>query len=226
MPNHIKNRLTVKASKELTAEIFSSIKSKYGAMDFNKILPMPKELKTEIHSGIETAVKYSLKMGYHENDLIGGMQRMNRDAQKSALEFNDKEWQQYIQCLNNVRKYGFVYWYDWSVKNWGTKWNAYSQNPKINTNECIYFETAWSAPIELIRLLSEKFPEAIIYLDYADEDTGSNTGNIVYEAGKITHKFQPKSQSEDGYKIYFELNPDDIENYVFVDGKYEYKDEE
>lgn len=45
---------------------------------------------------------------------------------------------------------GFTNWYDWSVANWNTKWNAYSVDEwKFNESTktaTLYFETAWNPP--------------------------------------------------------------------------------
>ena len=51
--------------------------------------------------------------------------------------------------------YGENNWYDWSIKNWGTKWN--SVDAEVHYNE-IYFQTAWSPCDPVIAALAEKFP--------------------------------------------------------------------
>ena len=46
------------------------------------------------------------------------------------------------------QKFGDNNWYDWSAKNWGTKWNAVEPNLDVD-NECkleYSFRTAWDAP--------------------------------------------------------------------------------
>lgn len=48
-------------------------------------------------------------------------------------------------------------WYDWRLKNWGTKWDAtiLSASRKKDT-ATLYFETAWSPPIEIYKVLEEE----------------------------------------------------------------------
>lgn len=48
-------------------------------------------------------------------------------------------------------------WYDWRIKNWGTKWDAtiLSASRKGET-ATLYFETAWAPPIEIYRVLEEE----------------------------------------------------------------------
>ena len=75
-------------------------------------------------------------------------------------------------------------WYDWHIKYWGTKWNAYDcyslgQGDSLVNSLTLVFSTAWSMPypvIERLHLLGFEFE-----LQYADEDYGSNCGIISYE---------------------------------------------
>ena len=51
-------------------------------------------------------------------------------------------------------KHGANNWYDWSIMNWGTKWNACNTEVELNKNVLNYtFETAWDAPREIVRAL-------------------------------------------------------------------------
>lgn len=144
----------------------------------------------------------------------------------NVKDFSEEDFNNFIQCIKNYRESGSTLWYEWSIKNWGTKWNAYGQNDNRNTKDIIYFQTAWSSPIKLIQQLSEMFPLVRIELSYADEDSGSNTGIILFENGEVLEVTQPESGSKEGYDIYFDLNPGSIDNYKLVDGNYIYVDED
>lgn len=58
--------------------------------------------------------------------------------------------------------FGSNNWYDWSVTNWGTKWNSYDvKYIKAIGNEDTYgstimvkFETAWSPPIPVLEAIA------------------------------------------------------------------------
>ncbi len=53
-------------------------------------------------------------------------------------------------------------WYSWSIANWGTKWNAYSQEDHPYWHEKTgwrYFETAWGAPMPIVHALAAKHAE-------------------------------------------------------------------
>lgn len=59
--------------------------------------------------------------------------------------------------------------YDWMVENWGTKWNV-EEDPDLNFNNetAIFFRTAWSPPIPVIKALAAMFPDIEFKLCYHD----------------------------------------------------------
>lgn len=77
-------------------------------------------------------------------------------------------------------KYGKDNWYDWSISNWGTKWNSYGYDgaytPQDFDGEHIEFQTAWSRPENVIAALAAKYPDLSFEHKWADEDFGYNTG--------------------------------------------------
>lgn len=62
-------------------------------------------------------------------------------------------------------------WYQWSIQNWGTKWNAYMGVTGLieDTYAIAHFETAWSPPLPVIDKLAEMFPKAHLRLIWCDE---------------------------------------------------------
>jgi hypothetical protein len=133
MPNHITN--IINAPKE----VLDSLLNNEGEVDFNNIIPMPKDQEDN--------------------------------------------------------------WYAWSCENWGTKWNAYDTY-RIDDDQ-ITFNTAWSAPIPFFEALSEKFPEYLIEVTYADEDMGHNCGTLTLEQGEVIESYIPKGGSKEAYELTF-----------------------
>lgn len=230
MPNHVTNRLTVTGETEEVKKLFNHIKGIYDdgtdrKIDFNKILPMPESLN--IVSGSLPEMAHRLLFGgskskYFINNAEDDQKRFSElsiDDQKEAAIGA-------IQYQDNFVKYGHTTWYSWCVDNWGTKWNAYGTGDKRDTENIIFFQTAWNAPIELISKLSEMFPKVRIELKYADEDSGSNTGRFVFEGGEQKTGIIYPGQSKEAYENCFEVNPGDREYYQLVNGRYEYKEEE
>lgn len=89
------------------------------------------------------------------------------------------------QDLNLIKKYGADNWYDWSVRNWGTKWNTGSVR-KTGVN-AVEFDTAWSTPEPALCELSKKYNTRVeVY--YADENLGHNCGYYAYENGNLVEE--------------------------------------
>jgi hypothetical protein len=82
-----------------------------------------------------------------------------------------------------MKQYGENNWYDWSRKNWGTKWNA-CESQTYRDEARVVFETAWSLAYPVLRKLSEKFPNTKMVVWYADEDIGNNCGKVTFLGGE------------------------------------------
>jgi len=101
------------------------------------------------------------------------------DAQK-ALE---------AQTKANVEKYGYGNWYDYSVGEWGTKWDVgddgatdvHPDGKMLHT----YFDSAWSPPIQAYEKLTE---------------LGFTVGAMYYEGG-----MSYAGVWEDGVDDYYDL---------------------
>ena len=96
-------------------------------------------------------------------------------------------------------------WYDWNVRNWGTKWDvSVEDNDKYPDTELIEesdngedqwlvyrFNTAWSPPHPVIQKLSKLVPNCVVTLDYEEEQgwggetefvNGNETAHSEYES--------------------------------------------
>lgn len=83
-------------------------------------------------------------------------------------------------------------WYDFNVRNWGTKWDVAVGNDEqypetelyeeSETQLCYKFNTAWSPPQPAIQNLSEQYPDVTFTLSY-EEETGWG-GEIEFNAGE------------------------------------------
>lgn len=88
-------------------------------------------------------------------------------------------------------------WYDWNVRNWGTKWDvAVSNDDKYPDTELVEegkngenyvvayrFNTAWSPAVPAIQKLSKQYPDLLFTFNY-EEETGWG-GEIEILKGKI-----------------------------------------
>jgi len=85
-------------------------------------------------------------------------------------------YETYIKGFFNVQRYGERDWYEWSIQNWSTKWNA-SNGYVDDSAKCITFETAWSMPENVLKEVCKYTPLRVLY---ADEDIGANCGMEDY----------------------------------------------
>lgn len=98
----------------------------------------------------------------------------------------------YIKGFFNIKRYKARDWYDWSIENWGTKWNAYDD---VIDDDVIEFSTAWSTPLPVLVEVSKRLKNVEINVDYADEDIGSNCGTLEILNGEV-NEFEPENPRE------------------------------
>lgn len=98
------------------------------------------------------------------------------------------------------RLYGENNWYDWSINNWGVKWNA--SNTYV-LNDGIYFDTPWSGVPELMHELSQMFPNSTIEYKFASEDMFMNTGKFIFNGENIQGGYH--NWNYGSYKLYNDL---------------------
>ena len=157
MPNHTTNHLRVTGPAESIAKMQEFAKGKEGALSCNSIIPMPEALRGTIKGS-----------GLANNETLE--ETHAREQREAKL----------------VELHGFDNWYDWSVANWGTKWDVYSlsDDPLVWDEEIngVYmgFYSAWSPPMAVIAELARRFPDLKFVLDYSDEG-GGYAGQAVYE---------------------------------------------
>lgn len=185
MPNHISHWMQGPKS------LLDSLRSEDREVDFNNIVPMPECLRDfspcegsksraagalglyrEERNEEESAMDYRLRMMGRGGFITCEVERLATEREQSEI----------VQCIKNYLECGYMSWYEWSCKHWGTKWNAY--NADRTSDDIIYFETAWNTPIDMWGALADKNPEADAYILFADEDVGgSNCGLVTISRG-------------------------------------------
>jgi len=123
-----------------------------------------------------------------------------------------------------VTKYGAKDWYDWNVKNWGTKWNvtasiysdSFERVPGYSTvtkpkDRVVKFEfdSAWSPPVAAVNMLAKQFPKLDFYHTY-DESGCDFSGYNMYSKGVCVKEVE--SDSFSSRRMYYEPE-DDIFDY-------------
>lgn len=205
MPNHITNILTLQGETEAIEKCLSEIagteKDDDGTIhrhliDFNSIIPMPPSLMITSGSSVRNAVALINNDENHFKGMLDypwvkdeGMTSVEEVKEYFKRTLTEKEMEEGRKAVHNEKEYGCRDWYDWSIKNWGTKWNAYDQI-KIEFGK-IQFDTAWSTPYPVMEKIAKKYPELSLIVEFADEDIGNNCGRYAFKYGILVEEYLP-----------------------------------
>ena len=133
----------------------------------NKFIPYPKKF--------EELDKMSKDI--HE------LESMTQKTQKEKTKLGK------LKILFNLKgnKDGFnIGGYRWCLDNWGTKWGLCEVELVMeDESELEYtFETAWSPPLPIVKVMGEMFPKLKFELRYFEGGSGFN-GLYIMEDGKV-----------------------------------------
>ena len=207
MANYVRNLVYLNGADIQT--VLDSVKSDTQAMDFNMLIPMPKELLIESSNRMEHSLDTVLYC--QEGKLTASLkdyyqkEKKADETLKTFLFRMAKEKNIYIalglKAYRNKNRYGYTDWYGWSVANWGTKWNA--MDSSVSENK-IVFDTAWSPASPVIAKLAGKFPDMTITHVWSDEDSGRHCGWTIYSGGREEDRYLAKDHTSEAYEIYEE----------------------
>lgn len=184
MPNYVINKIS--------SGHFAAL---WELRDFNNIIPMPLLLQ-DAESG---------SASYLFESLSAKGLSIAEIAQQVPFFSTPDKWKRTVKRYHYSKKvYGYLTWYEWALVNWGTKWNAlnFSASPGIGEIE---FQTAWSHPLPVIEALSRKYPDALLHVQYADEDIGYNVGQYSVKDGCFSDVYKVPDGSKEAFEIAFEL---------------------
>lgn len=213
MPNWISNEVRITGSKEELAKLKYAVKIDNEEFDFNGIIKRPKEL-----DGFSSPVRIISKTEFQiQEKKKGKIKEKIKDKVERGEELTKEESQGQFFGLggitkemqqNFIEKYGVDNWYDWTLQNWGVKWNSSSVSVLNNTDEelHVFFLTPWATPAGVFEAMSEKYPNLKISVGYADEDFGHNVGEFTFIGGVVTEVNQPKGGSYEAYKMALEYS--------------------
>lgn len=171
MPNYVKNIVAFQGSQEEIEKIFAFVGSEKEDLcfDFNKIIPMPESLNIEAGSLESFGDLYSLyidpnvtffgeghkqpelekAINNYKSEMYSKERYQTLDQIKDELNSRNMKLETALkigkQYFDNYTKYGSKTWFDWCIKNWGTKWNAC--DPIRISHNIVIFDTAWDCPL-------------------------------------------------------------------------------
>jgi hypothetical protein len=101
--------------------------------------------------------------------------------------------------IEEREKYGKNNWYDWSVENWGTKWNCCETvlSDEEEDKLSYYFDTAWDPCVPIAQAIAKKYG-VNVELIYADEDIGYHCGLVEFDenGNQINCEYYENNQQE------------------------------
>ena len=194
--------------------------------DFNKVIPMPDELRvpndgkplirshlnnylTMVNPASQTSDAAFEKLSEKEfaelhKVIFNYYNKSNTYLLNCFLPAPDAQEAQLGEKLaHNIVKYGEPTWYEWSIKNWCTKWNAYY--PSQVDDHTLAFCTAWASPLPVVYKLAEMFPSLEIEHSSANGDFGYNVDRRTYKNGKLYKRQSPESCSEEAFALAAEI---------------------
>lgn len=212
MPNYVTTELHVQGP---SAQVLAFVeKAKRAAtqdepgssLTFDAFIPMPKELKIEESStgsfGYDLFVlkKPELLDGYWAKKsgatTLEGLQLWVDLEQPQARQLGEA-------YARNEEAYGHKSWYDWSIANWGTKWDAGSvSEPDVlvtgeSASVTYHFDTAWSPCEPVIEAMSEQFPELEFRATFDEESHAFYYEAVWSEGVKVEHTELARDDDDD-----------------------------
>ncbi|MGX2950664.1 DUF1281 family ferredoxin-like fold protein [Ursidibacter sp. B-7004-1] len=199
MPNWCQNKLEIicdlKQAELIKPKLFEPSKTGELTLNFDLLVAMPKSLLIESSSVGDRAMELlSLSQSKKiTRALLKRFIRSNSELNRIYTKAKHHKWRVsnfihwlskrpdeqenlYLnlaigrQYLTNLSQYGHKDWYDWSIANWGCKWNVCSENCEVCLNEdgtidC-WFDSPWGPPDAWFRVLCETFPHIEFKLSF------------------------------------------------------------
>ena len=218
MPNHTANNFTITGPIADIKRFIDIAKDGDTELSFNKLVPMPDELR-----GISSPVRIMTQAEIDE--VWATWNKQKADGTLSEYQKGGPFGLGITQETSDrlIEKYGTNDWYEWAVKNWGTKWDCYdvtswdiTENGD-NSSATIYYETAWSPATQMWEKVSRDYPTIQFFHEFADEG-GGFVGNQLIQNGDIVEDNDYEWDSEEGIVIreavgmWVEEDTEEVEN--------------
>lgn len=209
MPNWVTTHLEVTGPADQLAAFRDKARSaadpETGArelLSFNSFLPMPPSMNVEASSVADLgyAVYHGGHIGHYlawPDVLAAGV--TDRESLMLYLDVTKPEARSLgAVYASNLAEHGVKNWYDWSVANWGTKWDACDVQELDTADELWRLQlcTAWSPAEPVLEAMSEQFP-LLKFVATFDEESHSFFYEATWEAGVKTESRELERDSSD-----------------------------
>jgi hypothetical protein len=178
MPNWCYNYLSVEGPQEDIAKLKAQLNKPF----------------TKVHDQYNPDTHKMEMKEYSYSNPIFAFHNIYNHTQAGITDEQYNQQPDHSLSIQEAMKFGGNHWYDFNVREWGTKWDvAVGDEDKWpetelyaeTDNELGYkFNTAWSPPLSGIEKLVEQYPTLNFNLSY-EEETGWG-GEVEYEEGVQT----------------------------------------
>jgi hypothetical protein len=154
MPNWAENRLTISGEPEVLDEIATLLSTPYVTQHIDHLTNKP----------VEEQITGDLL-------LWNIIQPTDLDAYYAREKPEPTEVEPVGAVIDRLMDKLLTsnHWYEWNVRNWGTKWDISDAMVSREPNKLTYsFSSAWSCPEQAINVLAERFPNVEISLQGYD----------------------------------------------------------
>ena len=157
--------------EEIEKDIYSPERE---CVDFNILLPCPKELIEQVsglaeNAGVDLVKKYNITFDLTSSTVRDDVRAFLNKYKKEEYFLkgdvfvkNPESMESVINSIIAYQKYGYANWYDFNYDKWGVSKNAFHFGKKKRTNSGgFYFVTGGGIPSKWLLALSEKWPDVV-----------------------------------------------------------------
>lgn len=164
MPNWVYNGLTIEGSPDSVKKLMEQMNTPF----------------VRVHDNWDIATQQMQKQQVTYPNPVFAFWNIIKPTNMEAYDGPQPKTEDFAQAM----RFESDHWYDWNVRNWGTKWDVavssvdthpdtYMEETVNGENHVVYynFETAWSRPMSALLNLSSQYPDLLFTLVY-EEETG------------------------------------------------------
>lgn len=179
MPNWCYNGLTIEGNPDLVKNLVEQMNKPYKQVHDSWNMET-KQMEKKLVTYPNPVFAFHNIYSYIDDNVSEEVYHSQPPSTKASLD-DMEAWHKEIEETAKVDNT----WYNWNVRNWGTKWDVavsadekypetYMEGPTENgENLVVYynFNTAWSPPVPALQKLSAQYPSLLLTLSY-EEETG------------------------------------------------------
>lgn len=190
MPNWVSNRLTISGDKEsldeLQAQMATPYQTEYYNYKDNKVVEDTKTGEFLLWNAIRPINLDAYYQREETNQRIADRNNPIEEENKTTPEEMVDKLKQAIEDMPPIGSEQFqadiagimaemevgMDWYNWNVRNWGTKWELSDVSVARSDRELTYYmESAWSPPVAALDNLAKQYPSLTFVIKSLDENS-------------------------------------------------------